>query len=109
VHTGVDVHEQAPQAQPELHCSIPYMLHCMVAWGVHTPCPAQLPLDCQLPLELHVCVSVPQLPHATLFVCPGAHTPMHAAPLHVWLVHATGLPHWPVPSQVSTPLPEHCF
>jgi hypothetical protein len=35
---------------------------------VHTPCPAQLPLDCQLPVESHVCVSVPQLPHETALV-----------------------------------------
>jgi hypothetical protein len=68
VHTGVDVHEQAPQAQLELHCSIPYMLHCMVAWGVHTPCPEQLPLGCQLPVGSHVCVSMPQLPHETALV-----------------------------------------
>jgi hypothetical protein len=68
VHTGVDAHEQAPQAQLELHVSVPYMLHCMVAWGVQTPCPAQLPLDFQLPVESHVCVSVPQLPHDTALV-----------------------------------------
>jgi hypothetical protein len=68
VHTGVDVHEQAPHAQLELHVSVPYMLHCMVACGVHVPCPLQLPLDFQLPVESHDCVSVPQLPHDTGFV-----------------------------------------
>jgi hypothetical protein len=28
--------------------------------------------------------------------------------MHVWLVHAAGVPHDPVPLHVSTPLPEHC-
>jgi hypothetical protein len=67
VHAGVDVHEQAPHAQLELQVSVPYVLHCMVAWGVHVPCPTQLPLA-QLPVESHVSVLVPQLPHATGFV-----------------------------------------
>jgi hypothetical protein len=38
-------------------------------------------------------------------VCPGAHTPEHTPPTHVWLLHAAGAPQLPVASQVSTPLP----
>jgi hypothetical protein len=66
-------------------------------------------LLCQAPLT-HVCVSVPQLPHATGLVCPGAHT-LHAPVLHTLpepqlvpsaaLVHAEVL----VPGvQISQPL-----
>jgi hypothetical protein len=35
--TGVDAHEQLPQAQLELHVSAPYMLQDCVALGAHTP------------------------------------------------------------------------
>jgi hypothetical protein len=66
-------------------------------------------LLCQAPLT-HVCVSVPQLPHGTGFVCPGAHT-LQAPALHTLpepqlapsaaLVHAEVL----VPGvQISHPL-----
>ena len=50
-----------------------------------------MPLVCQVPLALHVCVSVPQLPQATGFIPPGAHTPVHTPETHVWPVQvATG-------------------
>jgi len=101
------VHEHAPQAQLELHVSVPYVLHCMVAWGVHVPVPEQLPLD-QLPVESHVSVSVPQLPHDTEFVCPGAHTPLHAPLMHVWFGHVDVVCHIPL-VHVCALLPEHCF
>jgi hypothetical protein len=65
-----------------------------------------LPLVCHAPFELHVCVSVPQLPHGAGCVWPGAHTPWHALPTHVWFVHGTGVPHSPE-THGCTPLPEH--
>jgi hypothetical protein len=40
------------------------VLHVIVAAGAHAPCPLQA-LVCQVPVVLHVSVSVPQLPHAT--------------------------------------------
>ena len=85
------------------------MLHVCVAFGEHAPCPAQVPLVFQAPFASHVCVSVPHFPQATGSVWPGAHDPVQAPPTHVWLVHATGEPHCPPLSHVSTPLPEHCF
>ena len=51
-------------------------------------------------------VSTPLPEHV---VCPGAHTPVHAPPLHVWLVQAAAEPHVPFDWHVCTPLPEHCF
>jgi hypothetical protein len=75
-----------------------------VAVGAHTPWPPQLPLLCHEPAALHVCVSVPQLPHATGFVWPGAQEPVHdAVPLlatHVLLVHV-------VVSTVNCPRASH--
>ncbi len=35
------------------------------------------------------------------------HTPSHTPDTHVWFTQATGAPHIPVVSHVSTPLPEH--
>ena len=63
----------------------------------------------QVPIALHVCVSVPQLPQATGLSWPGAHEPAHAPETHVVPVHATALPKLPVESQVSTsfPVAEH--
>jgi hypothetical protein len=59
---------------------------------------------------LHVCVSVPQLPHESVRVSPGAHDPVQAPPTQVWSTQSTGLPHWPHASHVCTPLPLalHC-
>jgi hypothetical protein len=61
-----------------------------------------------VPDALQVSVSVPQSPHAAGVVWPGAQTPLQAPLTQVWLLHATGLPNWPLESHVSTPLPEHC-
>jgi hypothetical protein len=83
------------------------VLHACVALGAHGPWPTQLPLVCHAPFELHVCVSVPQLPHPTGCVWPGAHAPSHAPPTHVWFVHGAGVPHSPA-THDCTPLPEHC-
>jgi hypothetical protein len=83
-------------------------LQLCVAFAVQAPPLVHVPLVCQAPLVLQVCVSVPQLPQATGLVWPGPHTPLQAPDTHVWLVHATALPHWPHELQVSTPLPEHC-
>jgi hypothetical protein len=33
--------------------------------------------SCQVPLALHVCVSVPQLPQETWLLAPGVHDPVH--------------------------------
>jgi hypothetical protein len=40
-------------------------------------------------------------------VWPGAHSPEHAPPTHVWFVHAAAPLHVPSVWQVSTPLFEH--
>jgi hypothetical protein len=93
VHTGFGPHEQAPHAQLVLQLSVPYVLHDCVALGAHAPWPAQLPLVCQAPVDAHVCVSVPHLPHATGLVWPGAQEPVHTPPMHVWFVQADGGPH----------------
>jgi hypothetical protein len=56
--------------------------------------------SCQLPLALHVCVSVPQFPHATLFEAPGVQDPVHVPWLHTnWhaaplLAHVPFDPHF---------------
>jgi hypothetical protein len=68
VHIGVDGHEHAPQAHVVLHAWVPYVSHTWEVVGAQTPWPGHEPLVCQVPLGLHVCVSVPQLPHATGFV-----------------------------------------
>lgn len=41
-------------------------------------------------------------------VCPGAHWPVQAPLMQVWLTHAAGLPQEPPALHVWTPLPEHC-
>ena len=68
-----------------------------VAFAVHALPLVHVPLVCQAPLALQVCVSVPQLPQATGLVWPGPHTPVHlpvpVPETHVWLVHETALPH----------------
>jgi hypothetical protein len=71
VHVGAVGHEQLPYPQLELHVCVPYVLHVRVPPGAQPPCPWQVP-SCHAPAT-HVCVSVPQLPHATGFVCAGAH------------------------------------
>ncbi|MGH7733103.1 MAG: hypothetical protein ACREOE_05210, partial [Gemmatimonadales bacterium] len=57
----------------------------------------------QVPLAWHDSRLVPE--HS---VCPGAQDPVHTPEMHVWLLQATGAPHWPAEEQVWTPLPEHC-
>lgn len=56
---------------------------------------------------LHVSVSVPQLPHATIRVAPGVHVPEHAPPMH-WYGHVIEVTHWPLVLQVCAFWPEHC-
>jgi hypothetical protein len=53
-------------------------------------------------LDWHVSTPLPEQ-----VVCPGAHTPVHAPPTHVWPLHAVGELHVPLEVHVSTPLPEH--
>src|ERR1700722_3502730 len=85
-------------------------MHTCVEVTTHAPCPAHVPLLCQAPLVPHVCVSVPQLPHATGFVWPGAHTPAHVPvpgpDTQVLFVQPTAVLHAPLVLHVSTPLPE---
>jgi len=75
-----------------------------------TPCPVQL-FICQLPLELHVSMSMPQLPQATVWLSVGAHWPEQVpGATQVWWVHgahmAPPMPHVPVPSRLKgTQLP----
>jgi hypothetical protein len=45
---GAAAHEQVPQAQVEPQDWVPYVLHDCVAFGEHTPLPAQVPLLCQV-------------------------------------------------------------
>jgi hypothetical protein len=82
------------------------MSHGRMALAAQTPCPEHVPLDFHA-AATHVCMSVPQLPHATGLVWPGAHTPVHPPLEHVWFTHAMGVPHMPA-THVCTPLPEHC-
>ncbi len=107
-HTGPDGHEQGPHAQLVVQVSVPYVLHDCVPFGAQAPCPVQVPLVCQVPVALHVCVSVPQLPHATGFVWPDAHTPVHAPDTHVRFTHAGvhAPPSLPLLDPESTPLPD---
>jgi hypothetical protein len=76
VQTGAKGQEHGCHPQLASHVCVPYVLHACVAFGAQTPWPVQLPF-CKLPLALHVCVSVPQLPHETVFVAPGMHDPVH--------------------------------
>jgi hypothetical protein len=71
------------------HVSVPEVSQVCVASGAHTPAPVQV-FACQAPLVEQVSVSVPQLPQAIGFVCPGAQTPAHlpVEALHVELVQA---------------------
>jgi hypothetical protein len=106
VHAGAEGHEHVPQAQLAVQVCVPYVLHPCVVDGMHAPCPEQVPLLCQLPLDVHVCVSIPQLPHGTGCVCPGAHMPTQAPVRQVWSTHAWGMAHCPLPPHVCTALPE---
>ena len=111
VHAGFAGHEQLPHAHVELHSSDPYVLHDCVAAFAHAPWLEHVPLVCQAPLALQVCVSVPQLPQATGFVWPGAQAPVQVpvpVPVtQVWLVQAATVEaHWPHALHVCTPLPE---
>jgi hypothetical protein len=107
VHTGADGQEHAPNEQAAVHVCDPYVLQACVVLGAQAPCFEQVPLLCQVPLPVHVCVSVPQLPHGTGFVCPGPHTPVHAPFTHVWPTHVTGVAHCPLDPHACAPLPEH--
>jgi len=60
-----------------------------------------------MPLDPHVSVSVPQLPHNSMRVSPGPQTPVHTPLTHVWFMQATAPPHCPFALQVWTPSPEH--
>jgi len=82
------------------------VLHVCVAVGAQVPWPEQVPLVCQAPLALQLCVSIPQFPQATGFVWPGAHTPVQAPDTQVVSTHPDAIPHVPEESHVSTPLPE---
>lgn len=57
--------------------------------------------------ELHVSVSVPQLPQATVRVDPGVQTPVQAPARH-WYGHAAPFVHCPLELHVCGVLPEHC-
>lgn len=98
VQAGVAApHEHVPHAQADVQDCFPYVLHACDELGAHAPWPEQVPPDCHAPLALHVWVSVPQLPHATGLVWPGAHAPVHEAapPLttQVLFVQVAGVPH----------------
>jgi hypothetical protein len=81
------------------------VLHVCVVPAAQTPWFMHVPAT-HVPFGPHVWVSVPQLPQVTMRVCPCEQTPMQTPVTHVWFMHATGLPHCPLASQVSTPLPE---
>jgi hypothetical protein len=82
VQTGTFGQEQVSHAQLVLQTWKPYWLHVSWLAGAH-PCPSQAP-SCQAPLT-HVCVSLPQLPHAFSRVAPSRHAPQAPA-LHTPLV-----------------------
>jgi hypothetical protein len=104
------LHVQLPQVQDEVHVCVPFVSHACVAFGAQAPCPEHVP-SCQVPLALHVCKSVPQLPHETGLVAPGVHMPVQvpwlqtywqAAPLSAHVpfdAHFCGwrLLHWSAP------------
>jgi hypothetical protein len=83
VHAGAVAQEHAPQAQLAVQVCVPYVLHPWVEPGTHAPCVEHVPLLCQVPLDVHVCVSIPQLPHGTGCVWLGAHMPTQAPARHV--------------------------
>lgn len=89
VHTGAARQEHAPQLQVLEHVCVPNVLHACAAPMAQVPCPAQLPLT-HVQLILHVSVSVPQLPQASIRVPPGVHMPVQ--PLHWPLIQV-----WPCP------------
>jgi hypothetical protein len=107
VHAGDDGQLQLLQAQLDEQVSLPYVLHCCMAGGSHAPWSMQPPV-CQVPMLLHVCVSEPQLPQAMDCTSPSSHTPVHTPAAHVCIEQGTAVPHVPLESHVSTPLPEHC-
>jgi hypothetical protein len=84
-----------------LHATVQVPLaHVAVALAtlvVHALAALQVPPDWHdsTPLPLHV-------------VCPGAQTPAHAPPAHVWLLQLVTALHVPADWHVSYPLPEHC-
>lgn len=77
-----------------------------MAFGAQTPWPPHVPATHMLD-ELHVSVSVPQLPQATVRVAPGVHDPVHCPARH-WYGHAVPLVHCPLELHVCGILPEHC-
>jgi hypothetical protein len=66
-----------------VHDWVPYVLHACDVLGAHAPSLEHVPLGCQPPVVLHVCVSVPQWPQGTGLVWPGEHAPEHAPATHV--------------------------
>jgi hypothetical protein len=108
VHTAPPEQVHAPHEHPLLHFCVPFgfVAQGCVVPGEQVPWPVHVPF-CQLPLESHVWVSVPQLPQGTGLVCPGAHAPTHMPPSHVWPVHGMAAPHIP-PTHCCALLPEHC-
>ena len=109
VHVGEPEQLHGPHEQLEVHCSVPYWFdpHACFVVGAQAPCPVHEPCT-QPPSAPQVSVSVPQLPHDTGFVCPGAHAPTHAPSTQVWLPHGVTGPHV-FSTHDCTPLPEHCF
>jgi hypothetical protein len=65
VHVGAIGHEQSLQAQLDEHVWVPYMLHAWLALGEQAPASSHPP-GTHSPIELHMSVPVPQLPHATI-------------------------------------------
>jgi hypothetical protein len=65
---GLSLHALQLQLLPQTWCEHASQLPCLVAPGLHTPCPPQVPQ-----LQLDVQVRVPQLPQAS--VVPGLQTP----------------------------------
>ena len=85
MHVGEGGQEQVPQVHDAAQGCVPYVLQLAVLPGLHAPCPLHA-ASAHVPLALQVCVFVPQLPHGTGLVWPGAHTPVHAPFLQVWPV-----------------------
>jgi hypothetical protein len=91
-------HCRSPGAHTPWHDDATPVAGKHVLWS-HETAPPHAPFDAQVcrPLPAH-------------FVWPGAQSPLHAPALalHVWLTHATALPHVPVFAlHVRTPLPSH--
>jgi hypothetical protein len=96
LHVQLDVQVSVPLQVP--------VLQAIVAPGLQTPPPMQLP---HWPVEPHVSVPVPQVPQP--IVLPTAHCPVQLPPTHVWLTLVQSVEdHWPLASHDCALLPEHC-